>query len=130
MTNHTIFGVTVFSRHTPLIRGGLHQHHPGRGAALSNILLTGSEPLAATGREIAPHAFTRQVLTRRWELPSDVRPITLEFFGHKLSKPSQRALTHFRSGNPNSDRIVARDVYPSIDFFHAGRSARELRENA
>ena len=88
VTNHTIF-VTIFSRHPPF------------AAACTSIIRAPAPPLehiadwigalAATGRNRATRVHAPS-FHPALELPSDVRPITLEFFGHKLSKPSQRTL--------------------------------------
>ena len=64
-------------RHAPVGGGGLHQHHPGCGAAFAHIVMRFADAAAAAGREIAPDALACQVLSRRGVFGRDFGPVAL-----------------------------------------------------
>src|SRR5262249_7999254 len=76
------------------------------------------------GREVAPDALPRKILSRRRELGTHFRPVAVEFLGHELRQTGQRSLTHFGAGDPDHDGVVGIDDDPGIDL---GRARRRLR---
>ncbi len=115
------------NRDIPLIRGGLHQHRPGGGAALAHILVRLADAAAAAGGEVAPGALALHALARRRVLDLHLGPVALELFGDELREAGDGALPHLGAHDADVDGVVGPDRDPDADLGRAILRARHGR---
>ena len=106
----------VTLRHAPLFGGGRDQHHAGGRAAFADIVMAVADAAAAAGGKIPPDAIAFEILTGGGIFGAHFAPVTFEFFGDKLRKACQCALTHFHAGDADGDAFIRRNHHPGIEF--------------
>ncbi len=111
-------GLQLLDRDLPLVGRGLQQHHAGRGAALTDVLVRLADAAAAAGRVRLPDALALHVLTRRRILVADLRPVAFELFGDQLGEAGDRALTHLGAGHADHHGVVRLDHHPGAELRH------------
>src|SRR5262249_40125267 len=83
----------------------------------------------ATARRVivAPDALASDVLTRRWEFGSHLRPVAFQLLSDQLGETGHRPLPHLGACNSDDNGLVRADHDPGVDLRGAVLCAHHLR---